>query len=390
MLQRGLALRITSPDGEVVQTGPESVVPMTAYPRPESNGTAERYVTQKDGHAVVYMTATRSFETRPGRTWLIQAAYDVNDSEALIARFGRRIVELLTYATALAALLGAFIVRRGLRPLRVMSAAITNVTATRLDAQIADQAWPSDLQQLARSFDDMLQRLHAAFEQLSRFSSDLAHEFRSPITNLVSAASVMLTRARSVSEYQETLAVVVENGERLSRLVSSMLFLARADNARQSLHLQPVSIAEQLKQVAEAYACVAEERGIRVAANGQGEAQADIVLLRSALSNLVANALRHTPAGGEVILSAEPLGTGVEIAVTDTGCGIAADHLPHLFERFYRVDAARSDGDRTGLGLALVRSIAELHGGRADAQSKPGHGSRFSIWIPAQSPSLAS
>lgn len=382
MPRLGLSLRIRSPEGRVTEAGSPAGLLLLAYPPHEADAPLKRFDVHGDTRIGDYLTTSKLVRTRPGRVWLVQVAYNDDESETLLARFGRRIFELLIYTAAVSAVLGGWIVRRGLRPLRVMSAAISSITATNLDARIADGTLPSDLRQLARAFDDMLGRLRSAFEQLSRFSSDLAHEFRSPITSLVSAASVMLLRERSVLEYQETLAVVVEDGERLSRLVSSMLFLARAENAKQALDIERISILEQLQLLTEAYALVAEERGVRIESGGEGEVDADVVLLRSALSNLLTNALRYTPAGGSVTLSSRVRGAGVEILVVDTGCGIAADHLPHLFERFYRVDSARSESDRSGLGLALVRSIAELHGGRVEVRSALGEGSCFSLWIP--------
>jgi two-component system heavy metal sensor histidine kinase CusS len=228
----------------------------------------------------------------------------------------------------------------------------------------------------------MLARLEQSFAQLTRFSSDLAHEFRSPINNLVAAASVTLARARDPAEYQKTLEVVVEEGQRLSRMVSSMLFLARADNAGQHLHLERVALADEFRKLVDFYEIAAEEQGVTLQAQGEGELMVDPVLLRRALSNLLANALRYTPRGGSVRLSATRERGAVAIAVSDDGKGIATEHLPFLFDRFYRADTARSSTDSTGLGLAVVRSIAELHGGKAEVVSVLGKGSSFTLRFP--------
>jgi two-component system heavy metal sensor histidine kinase CusS len=286
-------------------------------------------------------------------------------------------------ALLVALLAGWLLVWRGLAPLRAMSAQIADVNVERLHARIGKQPWPSDLQALAHSFDAMMIRLQAAFEQLSRFSSDLAHEFRSPITNLVAAASVMLSRERSAAEYQETLAIMVDEGERLARMVSSMLFLARADNARQAMTIEPVSIAQEFARLIDAFDAVAEEGGLTLQAHGEGVVMADAMLLRRALTNLVSNALAHTPRGGRIELRAQPDELGLSLSVRDTGVGIAEQHLPKLFDRFYRVDAARSSTESTGLGLAVVKSIAELHGASVHVHSVVGQGSEFTLRFPA-------
>lgn len=340
---RNLAMRLTSPDGQVLESAPRLRIPADAFPAPKKESAIRRYTFGRGRDEVRYMLAATTVERQPGRVWQLQAAYNLREGHELGDEFRRRMLLVVAIAVVIASALAAYMVHRALRPLRLMSEAIGDITAEKLNARIGTKPWPSDLMQVAQSFDAMLARLHAAFEQLSRFSSDLAHEFRSPITNLVSAAGVMLSKERTTSEYQDTLAVIVEEGDRLARMVSAMLFLARADNARQALNFEAVSAQALLRDIIDAYGAVAEERGVVLEHSSPFEliVQADPMLLRNALSNLVSNALQHTASGGAVILSASPQAGGVEFAVTDTGCGIAPEHLAHLFERFYRVDAAR-------------------------------------------------
>jgi two-component system heavy metal sensor histidine kinase CusS len=229
----------------------------------------------------------------------------------------------------------------------------------------------------------MLGRLEASFEQLSRFSADVAHEFRTPVNNLVAAASVTLARARSSSEYQDTLAVIVEEGERLTRMISSMLFLARADNAKQAVHKEALSTGAEFSKLREFFEALAEQRGVTIVTEGDVPLDADPMLLRRALSNLLENALQHTRAGGEVRLAAAQTPQAVRISVTDSGDGIAPEHLPHLFTRFYRADPSRAASERSGLGLAVVKTIAELHGGTVQVESTPGQGTRVTIAFPS-------
>jgi two-component system heavy metal sensor histidine kinase CusS len=318
---------------------------------------------------------------------MLVGVLDVSKDETVLTRYRAKLLAVVVLAVLLSAALGYLLARRGLAPLRAISADIGRVDAERLHARIAHDGWPAELHQLALTFDAMMARLEGSFEQLSRFSSDLAHEFRSPINNLVAAASVTLRRARDPAEYEKTLEIVVEEGNRLSRMVTSMLFLARADNAKQAVAFEQVSTRVEFQKLIDFFELMADEQGVALTAHGDCTLRADPLLLRQALSNLVANALRYTARGGAISLAARDQGRMVAICVGDSGCGIAAEHLPLLFDRFYRADAARSSQESTGLGLALVRSIAELHGGSVLVTSTPGEGSQFTVLIPKRTQS---
>lgn len=376
-----VTVRILDPDGNLATQSPRMAVPSEAFVKPAS---AKRYFRWKPAHAdeARYLLTVATVPLGDKGTWTIQAAEDLTERHELLERFHQRLQIVILGAGLVAVALGAFLVRRGLSPLRAMSAQLDAISIDRLDIRIGTQAWPSDLQDLARNFDAMMIRLQAAFEQLSQFSSDLAHEFRSPITNLVAAASVMLARERSVAEYQETLDIVVNEGERLSRMVTAMLFLARADNAQQALNLEPVAVDDEFARIVDAFEAVADEGGIALETAGRGVVIADAILLRRALTNLMSNALAHTPRGGRVRLEANAGERGVDITVRDTGCGIASEHLSRIFDRFYRVDPARSSAESTGLGLAVVKSIAELHGALVTVESAVGRGSAFTMHFP--------
>jgi len=317
---------------------------------------------------------------------VLRGVLDVSESRRLLEAYRAKLAGVIGLAILLSAGVGFMLTRRGLAPVRAIAAEIGRINAEKLHQRIADDAWPAELRVLAENFDTMLARLEQSFEQLTRFSSDIAHEFRSPVNNLVAAASVTLARARSPLEYQQTLEVVVEEGSRLSRMVASMLFLARADNAEQHVHLERVALAGEFQKLIEFYEIAADEQGVTLEARGDGHLMADPLLLRRALSNLLANALRYTPRGGTVRLLAGWTRDAAVISVGDTGTGIAARHLPHLFDRFYRADAARSSTDSTGLGLAVVRSIAELHGGTVEVESTLGQGSTFTLRFPRTPP----
>lgn len=330
----------------------------------------------------VFLVHDRPTQASAPGAVVLRGALDVSQDDHILSAYRNRLFAVGLGTVFLSTLLGWLVTRRGLMPLREISGQIGSMHPDRLQARIAQSQWPAELHVLAATFDELMERIARSFEQLSRFSSDLAHEFRSPINNLVAAASVTLGRARSPAEYQDTLEVVVEEGERLSRMVTGMLFLARADNAKQVVRLERVSSATEFGKLADFFGILADEHGVTLAVHGDQLLLADPLLLRQALSNLVANALRHTERGGQIALDAQDRGAAIALTVSDDGCGIGAEHLPMIFDRFYRVDAARSAADSTGLGLSVVRSIAELHGGSVSATSKPGSGTTFTLLIP--------
>ena len=342
------------------------------------------WIRSKAGDGSDEVIMVHSMRIAPGAAGAVQlrGALDVTQDDDILTGYRNKLFAVVLGTILLSTLLGWLLVRRGLMPLRVISGQIGQMHPDRLLSHIAQPDLPAELHVLAVTFDELMERIARSFEQLSRFSSDLAHEFRSPINNLVAAASVTLGRARTQAEYQTTLAVVVEEGERLSRMVTSMLFLARADHAKQLVRMETVSTATEFGKLIDFFDIVAEEHGVLLSGHGNLTLDADPMLLRQALSNLVANALRHTSRGGEIALDAQDQGASVALTVTDDGCGIAPEHMPLIFDRFYRVDPARSAPDSTGLGLSVVRSIAELHGGTVTVRSQPGHGTTFTLLMP--------
>jgi two-component system heavy metal sensor histidine kinase CusS len=277
------------------------------------------------------------------------------------------------------------VARRAMLPLARITAATQSLDVGRLDRKLDDHAWPAELRDLAAEFAQMQVRLRDSFQRLAQFSDDLAHELRTPVNNLMGAGEVALGQPRSADEYRETLASMLEEAQRLRRMIDELLFLARAEQPEE--WLEPVSIdaREEATAVVEFFSPVADEKRVTLSVDGTGTVFADRALLRRALSNLVANALQYTPAGGAVRVAIFQDGASTGIEVHDTGAGIESQHLGRLFDRFYRVDEARSSyPDGTGLGLSIVRSIMALHGGTVTVASQPGRGSLFTLIFPAR------
>jgi two-component system, OmpR family, heavy metal sensor histidine kinase CusS len=229
----------------------------------------------------------------------------------------------------------------------------------------------------------MLDRLENSFTRLSQFSADLAHELRTPIANLRGEAEVALTRSRTAEEYREVIESSVGECERLSGIIDNLLFLARAEAADGPVAREHFDGRAALEKIAGYYETVAEERQIAITCAGTGKVSADPLLFGRAVSNLVDNAVRHSGEGGQIDLALAVDEAGAKISVRDRGIGIAAEHLPRVFDRFYRVDSSRSS-EGTGLGLALVKSITDLHGGRAEVASEAGRGTTVTLSFPRE------
>src|SRR5437762_3118794 len=282
------------------------------------------------------------------------------------------------------ALIGIIVTRRGLRPLREMTQSLGRIGPDQLKQRIGSTGWPRELQPLAVAFDQMLERLDDSFTRLSQFSADLAHELRTPIANMLGEAQVALTRDRIAAEYRETIESTVAECERLSRIVDNLLFVARVDAAREPIARKRFDARGAVEKIAAFYQAIADERHVSISCTGDGYIYADPNLFERALGNLLDNALRFTPKNGSIQIALRQRDPDFEIAVSDTGCGIAPEHLPRVFDRFYRAEPSRGS-DGAGLGLALVKSIVDLHGGSASIQSEMGRGTTVRLTFPAVS-----
>jgi two-component system heavy metal sensor histidine kinase CusS len=315
---------------------------------------------------------------------LLQIAVDVSREDVLTAGYRRRLAMVLVAGLLFSAGAGAIVARRGMRPLAEITRAASRMSAAQLHERVNPARWPRELTALATAFDQMLDRLEGSFARLSQFSADLAHELRTPINNLMGEAHVALSKVRAPDEYRRVLESSLEEFDKLSRTIDGLLFLARADHPDTQIQRVALDARKEIDAVREFYDAMAQEQGVAVRCEGDATVQADPLLFRRAISNLLSNALQYTPRGGRVLMSvaASPDGAAT-VCVSDTGCGIEPEHLPKLFDRFYRIDRARSHSPHNlGLGLAIVKSILELHHGIVTVQSEPGQGTTVSLQFP--------
>lgn len=384
---RNLFLRLRAADGQVLLQTPgfSPALALDAFAAPRDGRPVLRKVHvephRHDLTAMLPVTARATFASPP-EAMRLEVALDRSTEARVLADYRLRLAGVLLAALLVAAAAGYAIAWRGLRPLRHMADAARDIGAQDLHRRIDTQGLPAELHTLALAFNATLQRLEESFGRISQFSADIAHELRTPISNLWGELEVALGRPREPVQYREALESAVEECARLSQMIQALLFVAQTEQPDAALRMERLNLGRELAALAEFFDAAASEAGVRLQVQvAPGLVlRADRMLLQRAVGNLIGNALAHTPAGGAILLSAQPQDERVRIGVADTGCGIDPLHLPHLFERFYRADPARSRArGGLGLGLALVRNIVRLHGGEVGVESAPGQGTR--IWL---------
>lgn len=280
----------------------------------------------------------------------------------------------LSISALVSAGLGWVVARSGLRPLRQVTQLAASVSAESLKARIPLEPVPLELQQLVSSFNAMLGRLDDAFVRLANFSADIAHELRTPLSSLMTHTEVILSRKRDLDTYEENLYSNLEDLKRMARMIDDMLFLAKADNGLIIPEQQQVALETLVAKLFDYYQLLAEDRGVELRLSGSGSVRGDPSMLHRAISNLLSNALRYTPAGQTIEVRISQTPATICLSVENPGQSIPAEHLERLFDRFYRADPARREGSpsNAGLGLAITRSIVAAHQGRIWCSSVDG------------------
>lgn len=302
---------------------------------------------------------------------------------AFLAEFRRTLWLMVLSGIVVMSAMGWVAVRQGHAPLREIGNRMRLVSAGEGTAAIPLESVPPDLADLAVSFNEMLRRVDESFKRLTNFNADIAHELRTPITNLMTQTQVSLSRARTIDEYREVLYSNMEEYERMAQMVGDMLFLAQQDNGASPRESADVDLAAEVRGLFDYYEGWAEERGVSLVLEGNARVCGDRLLLQRALANLLSNAIRYTRAGGAVRVALNASDEAVSITVENPGTPIPADDLPKIFDRFYRVDPSRQRrGEGAGLGLAIVKSIVENQGGQIDVTSDRS-GTRFRVTLPS-------
>jgi two-component system, OmpR family, heavy metal sensor histidine kinase CusS len=378
-------IRVVDAAGRTVAETPgmSGLLPSSIFSGTErSTPSINRPQDYRSGGKLYSLVATT--EPGAGQVYTIQVAQDRSSDDQFMKEFGALLAVVLALGILASAVIAFTVTKRGLRPVTEMTRSLKRIGPKRLHERIPPEGWPRELRPLAVAFDEMLDRLEDSFTRLSQFSADLAHELRTPIANIRGEGEVALTRVRTPDEYREVIESSVGECERLSGIVDNLLFLARAEAAEGHIPRTLFNGRAAVEKITAFYEPIAEEHHTALTCTGDGDVHADPMLFGRAVSNLVENALRFAPAGGTIQISIATGDAHSQISVKDSGCGIAPEHLPRVFDRFYRADSSRSS-QGSGLGLALVKSIMDLHGGSAVVESEVARGTSVTLTFPNKS-----
>jgi two-component system heavy metal sensor histidine kinase CusS len=308
-------------------------------------------------------------------------AQHVSPAQFLLGRLGGAMAVVGILGVIASAAFGWWVARRGLAPIAVIAHEAERVTAARLGQPLRADDAPAEVRSLVVSINNMLERLRASFASLEDFSADIAHELRTPLNNLRLMTEVTLSRPRTADEYRETLHATFAELERLQRMVSDMLFLARADKGMIVLQVEPIDLAQEAANVAEFFEAVAADRGQRIDVRGSATAPCDRSMVRRAITNLLSNAVRYAPPGSPIRVHAAADARQARLTVENPSDAPSPEELKRLFARFARGATRDLAGDGAGLGLSIVDSIMRLHNGTVTAESS-GDGLRFALVFP--------
>lgn len=378
-----LIVRVSGPDQRVLLASSKVKFPENIFTHTVNGSMPHLFVWMRGANS--YRGLAASFRTRVP-SWqplVVAVAVDIEHHQAFMNTFMQTLWIFVGCAAIVTGLLGWLVASRSLAPLKGMREKAAAVTADKLDQRLVVESVPPELADLARTLNDMLERLEEAFTRLSDFSSDLAHELRTPINNLMMQTQVSLTKDRDAAKYREVLESNAEEYERLARMISDMLFLAKAENGLVLANAEKVDLAREVSDLFEFYEALADEKNLQLKCVGAASVTGDRSMLRRAISNLLSNAIRHTSQFGNLVITISQEENSVKLTVENHGNTIPAEHLGRLFERFYRADPARQHiaGEGTGLGLAITQAIVAAHHGTVSASSKDGL-TRFSILVP--------
>jgi heavy metal sensor kinase len=383
----GYDIQVSTPEGQAIFRSDrirEAGLPRPTAPPADGRPTFESF-TGRTGHDRLLSRVVPG----PDGPLILQVA-------APLAADDHELSELLTImmlagplAVALALGGGYVLACRALAPVERMAADAAQITASRLDRRLVIPNPNDELGRLGATLNGMIVRLQRSFEEIRRFTADAAHELRTPLTVMRNAAEVALRSPREPEQYCRVIGDMLEEVERLTRLAEQLLFLCREDAGLISLAATTVRLDDLVADAVEHMRAVAEAKGLTLQCDHLAACpiRGDADHLRRLLFNLLDNAIKFTPAGGTIRVTLDQSDGEAQVVIEDAGIGIPAEHLPHLFQRFYRVDPARGgETDGTGLGLAICRSIAEAHGGHIRIESIVGQGTRATLAVPLQAP----
>jgi heavy metal sensor kinase len=378
----GELLEVKDEDGRAIFQSPGFREP--DRPIPSAIESEVRFSTANLG-VVQYRIATQLIEVS-GRKLSVRAAVPTEPFDQAEDRFRAILEKFLPLLAIFAAFAGYWLSGRALSPVSAIIGTARGIGYSNLSGRLAVPKANDELRRLSETLNEMLGRIEASVKRVTQFTADASHDLRTPLAFIRASSELALRRPRSEAEYRETLGRILATSEETTQLIENLLTLARADAGAAVLHRRAGDLGRQVERAAEEAALVAAAKGIQFSRSVPAQevmVEFDGNAMERVLRTLLENALKYTPAGSRVALRLETEGNLARIEVEDNGIGIAERDLPHIFERFYRADVARSrDPGGSGLGLAIARWIVEEHGGKIEAESMLGAGSVFRVILP--------
>ena len=377
--------------GKVLDTSPAYTV--IGPERPEVIARVLRsrtpvWETRQDPWGLAYRIREGLFLEQNQHRYFVAIGRSLALNNEIVAHFTWLYFSILPFFVMIGGLLGWLLTKRALQPLNEVARTSETITGANLSLRIPLRGAGDELDRLIDTFNRMIERLESSFRQMRQFTADVSHELRTPITAVRGQLEVALMTAKSEEQLREAILTALEETERLSHFVQAMLQLSQAESGQLVLRMEPHDLCLIAREVLEQFKIPADEEGLQLVAQLPPECSAEVdrIQFGRLLSNLLSNAIRYTPRGGQVRLELDQRASGVEIAVEDTGRGIPAEHLSRIFERFYRVpNTDSSDSRGLGLGLSFVAWIVKAHKGQIQVSSTPGRGSRFVVTLPRTS-----
>lgn len=366
-----LIVQIEHPSGQIIFSSSPTVLKSKTLVKSKHVPWLEWKVQNKIYHGLIYKKSFDQNSAIPSAQIIV--GIDTSEHLHFLNDFRRQLLYIGVIGTVCLMLLGWFAAWRGLRPVQNMAKVAEGISAQHLSERLDVDNTPTELKSLAIAFNDMLDRLETAVGKLSDFSSDLAHEIRTPINNLMTQTQVCLSRSRDITTYQEILFSNLEEFERLARMVSDMLFLAKAEHGLHRANLQQVNLVKEVSALFDFYDAIAAEKGMSLKQTGQGYVEGDPSMLRRALSNLLSNAIKYGKSDSIIKINCQQNSDITVLTIENESSPLSQEQLTRLFDRFYRTDVSRQRVEEgTGLGLAITKSILDVHGATIQANYDDG------------------
>lgn len=362
---------VMTKEGEVLFKTDTAVIPIEQLTRALNDSVVDSFMWHDDKHSYRGFVQDVTPAYSHLGTLIILTALNIDHHTRFMSRFKQQLLLYSALATLVSGLLGWLAAKRGLRPLFLMRDQALNVTAAHLEQRMSVDSVPVEIAGLAQALNDMLSRLEDNVTRLSQFSSDIAHELRTPLSNLMTQTHVALSRPRNIDSYRDVLISNAEEYERLSRMISDMLFLAKADHGLVLPTYEPINLRAEVDNIVEFYELLASEKQVSIHVTGNGYIQGDHLMVRRAISNVLSNAIRHSYDNSEIQVVIQPKLGVIDLSISNAGDTIPEKDVPHLFDRFYRADKNRTKNDMNGvgLGLAITQAIVVSHAGSMKIES---------------------